>query len=105
MSFNDPTTTPQPNQPQPPTYPANGYPANAYPAAPAPKKSGHRVAGIVLTIIGGLLTLSVLVSLGRPLPPGYAGNTALITTLVIFRLIPVALLILGIVLIVRSRRR
>jgi len=130
MSFNDPNTTPQPYPQQPPVYgqqpypqqppqayPPQAYPPQPYPAAPgtypvggayppvpAPQDPARRVAGIVLTVIGGLFTVRALATLGNQ-PLARNGNLVYMSGYVFGRLIPVALLVIGIILLVHSRRK
>ncbi len=101
-----PAATPPPPVGQPigqPEYPP-AYSAS-YPAAQAPatRSTGKFVAGIILTVVGGLWALSgfrnvaiAAASFGDN--PGYAVGYGLAGVL-----IPAALLAIGIVLIVRSK--
>ena len=100
--------------PPPPAMPAAvpppvgqpGYP-QPYPGAPAPgtRSTGKFVTGIILTVIGGLWTLFGLRSIGVAITsfgdnPAYAAGS-----LFGGLLIPIALLVIGIVLIRSSKRK
>jgi hypothetical protein len=88
--------------PPPPAGPPPGYPP-AGPPAPSGRGAGF-VVGIVLTVLGGLILLVALSQMGRGI--AVSGSSAEALGRVIGGLlIPAALLIPGIILLVRSKRR
>lgn len=76
--------------------------APASPAAPATRSTGKFVAGLILTIIGGLLTLGGLVNIGMGLALS-ADPAYVIGRIIGGLLLPIAMLIVGIVLLRGSR--
>jgi hypothetical protein len=88
----------------PPGHVQPGYAQPGYPVAPAPARStGKFVAGLILTIIGGLWTLGGLANVAIAAAafadnPGYAAGR-----IVGGVLLPVAVLVVGIVLLRASK--